>query len=119
MKFLNNQWIVDDKVSPETMIHVRWSKKMMDQQLKDKEAINCNKLWNNTNVKLNSGWSWTLKLIIEKIGWTNVETKRRKEIATKKIHKHTRFGYVPNDRKKIFQDYRCRNACNHWMMGII
>jgi hypothetical protein len=28
---------------------------------------------------MNIGWSWTLKLIIEKIEWTNVETKHRKE----------------------------------------
>jgi hypothetical protein len=28
---------------------------------------------------MNIGWSWTLKLIIEKIEWTNVETKYHKE----------------------------------------
>ncbi len=36
-------------------------------------------LWNNTNVKMNNDWSWTLKLIIEKIKWTNVETKCHNE----------------------------------------
>jgi uncharacterized protein VirK/YbjX len=53
-----------------------------------KNTIDYNKLWNNTNVKLNSGWSWTLKLIIDKIEWTNVETKHHKEITTKNTHKH-------------------------------
>ncbi len=36
-------------------------------------------LWNNTNVKMNNDWSWTLKLIIEKIKWTNVEIKCHNE----------------------------------------
>jgi hypothetical protein len=30
----------------------------------------------------------------------------------------TRFGYVPNGKKKKFQDYRRRDVDHHWMMGI-
>jgi hypothetical protein len=32
---------------------------------------------------------------------------------------NTRFGHVPDGRKKRFQDYRCRNVGSHWMMGIL
>jgi hypothetical protein len=47
-------------------------KQQINNWRRKKNTIDYNKLWNNTNVKLNSGWSWTLKLIIDKIEWTNV-----------------------------------------------
>jgi hypothetical protein len=65
---------------------------------------------------MNIGWSWTLKLIVEKIEWTNVETKCHKEYdkqPLKTLTSTTKFGYVPNGRNKKFQDYRCRYASSH------
>jgi hypothetical protein len=86
-----------------------------------KNTIICNKLWNNTSVKMNSGWSWTLKLIIGKIEWINVETKFHKKYDKQlltTLMNTTRSQYVSDDRKKKFQDYRCKDANSDRMMGI-
>ncbi len=51
----------------------------------------------------------------------NVETKIHKEYekqTLKILMSITIFGYVLNGRKKKYQDYRCKDAGNHWMMGI-
>ncbi len=60
-------------------VYDSWKKRRINNWRRINNTIVCNKLWNNANVKMNIGWSWTLKLIIEKIEWTNVETKYHKE----------------------------------------
>ncbi len=60
-------------------------------------------MWNNTNVKLNSGWSWTLKLIIDKIKWTNVETKHHKETTIKNTHETLDLDMFPMVESKDFK----------------
>jgi len=79
------------------------------------------------NCKMMQGLKWILakvehlKLINEKIKWTNVETKCHKEYEKqplKILTSTTRFKYVPNGRKKKFQNCRCRDASSHWMMEI-
>jgi hypothetical protein len=70
---------------------------------------------------MNTGWSWTLKLIVEKIEWTNVESMYHKEYEKqplKTLTSTTRFGCVPYGEKKRFQDYRCSFVNNYRMMGI-
>ncbi len=82
-----------------------------------KNTIVCNILWNNVNVKRNIGWSWTLKLIIEKFEKINVETKCHdayEKQPPKTFTSTTGFGYVPDGRNRRFQDCRCRDANNEW-----
>jgi hypothetical protein len=62
-------------------------------------------------------WSWTLKLNIEKIKWTKVETKHHEEYEKqplKTFTSTTKCGYVPNGRKRRSQDYRYRDVCSEW-----
>jgi hypothetical protein len=60
-------------------------------------------------------WIWLLKKLN-----VNVETKSHKKYEKqplKTLTSTTRFGNVPNGRNKRFQDCRCRDVSNHWMMG--
>jgi hypothetical protein len=71
---------------------------------------------------MNISWSWTLKLIIDEIKWTNVETKHHKKYEKHPLKTFTsimRFEYVLDGRKKKFQDCRCRDVGSHWMVGIL
>jgi hypothetical protein len=83
-----------------------------------------------TSFALICGIIHLLKWIVAKVEhWNYLLKKRNVNVETmshKKYDKRplktftstTRFGYVPNGRKKRFQDYRCRNISNCWIMGI-
>jgi len=51
----------------------------------------------------------------------NIETNNHKKYdkhPLKTLTSTTIFGYVPNNGKGKNQNYRCRDASIHWMMGI-
>jgi hypothetical protein len=50
---------------------------------------------------------------LKKIEWTNIETKHHEiEVTTKNSSSTTKFGYVPNGRKRRSQDYRSKDVGN-------
>ncbi len=58
-----------------------------------------------------------MKLNIEKIKWTNVETKcheKYEKQPLKTLTNTTIYGYVPDGRKKRSRDSRCRYVGSEW-----
>jgi hypothetical protein len=69
---------------------------------------------------MNSGWNWTLKLLVEKIKCDDVETKSHKEYDKRSLIAliiTTKFGYVLDGRKKRVWNYRCKYLSNGGILG--
>jgi hypothetical protein len=91
----------------------------MDQQLKEKQiTIIIIKYGiiqvSNIIVAEVEHWNWLFTKSNELMLKQSIINKQPQKILMSII----RFGYVFDGRKKIFQDYKCKNASSHWMMGI-